>query len=62
MPNKVITGTKAAKVQVVKGQKDIRQVRCPFCKTGLATNVPDGKGGTIYQCPNCQRKLTSTPL
>lgn len=52
--SRVIKGTKdKRKMQVVAGQKDVRQVRCIHCKSGLASAVPDGKGGTVCRCPNC---------
>ncbi len=68
---KVIKGTKdAAKkdvaykkakdFRVVKGPKDVRQVRCPGCKE-LASQVPDGKGGNIYQC-TCGRRFAFKPM
>lgn len=55
MANKVITGTKARKqFQVVKGQKDTREIRCtnPKCKN-VAAQVPDGKGGFVHKCLAC---------
>ncbi len=58
---KVITGTASMKkVAVVRGQKDVRQVRCPKCKYGLAVAVPDGKGGTKQRCNSCQAEFVST--
>lgn len=48
----VIKGSKDLKrsqASVVKGQSDSRQIRCTKCKE-LAVQVPDGKGGYVYQC------------
>lgn len=58
---KVVKGTKdlhlkkARDFRVLKGPADARQVRCPGCKE-LAAQVPDGQGGTIYQC-SCGRRF-----
>lgn len=53
MADKVIPGTKARKqFQVVKGQKDTREIRCTKCK-GVAAQVADGKGGFIHKCFTC---------
>lgn len=48
----VVKGTKDLKrsqASVVKGQPDTRQIRCTKCKE-LAVQVPNGKGGFVYQC------------
>lgn len=60
MSKKVIEGTKARKeYQVVKGQKDTRQVRC---KCGsLASQVPDGQGGFVYAC-TCGKRFTFSAI
>lgn len=55
--DKVIKGTKDLhNYKVVKGPQDARQIRCPGCKE-LASQVPDGKGGTICQCSGCGKKF-----
>lgn len=60
--SKVIKGTKDLRtVRVIKGQKDTRQLRCPNCKE-LATQVPDGKGGTMTKCPSCQSTFNCTRI
>ena len=53
MPDKVIKGTKDKKqYQVVKGTKDQRELRCLKCRN-VATQIPDGRGGTICRCQTC---------
>lgn len=53
MGTKVLKGTKDARAfQVVKGPRDTRQVRCKNCG-GLASQVPNGSGGTVHRCIQC---------
>lgn len=62
--SKVVKGTKdLKKYRVVKGPADTRQVRCTNqkCKN-LATQVPDGKGGMVYQCSACGAKFLFTRM
>ena len=61
---KVIKGTKDLKrYQVLKGPSDTRQIRCTNQKCrNLAVQVPDGKGGFIYQCSTCKAKFKHTAL
>lgn len=62
MANKVITGTKDLKnYQVLKGQSDTRQIRCPTCHE-LAVQVPDGKGEFVYECAGCRRRFSHTRI
>lgn len=62
MADKVIRGSKDAKQYVVlQGARDRRQLRCKHC-TGLAIQVPDGKGGSIYECLGCHRRYQFTAL
>jgi hypothetical protein len=61
-PKKVISGTKGVRMQVKKGQADVRQTRCTKCRMGLATQVPDGKGGFVYQCPGCGYTFKHTTM
>lgn len=64
---KTIRGTKDLKraqpsnAQVVRGAKDPRQFRCPRCKN-LATNEPDGKGGTKLRCTFCGRSFATQTI
>lgn len=62
--NKVITGTKdRRKYSVVKGQKDVRQVRCTNKLCGaLVSASPDGKGGDRYLCHQCGNRIVSTKI
>jgi hypothetical protein len=63
-PTRVIPGTKANnRVQVLKGQQDIRQVRCTnkLCNA-LVSATPDGKGGNRHQCHQCGTRITSTRI
>lgn len=56
---KVIKGSKDARAyKVIKGPEDTRQIRCTNqkCKN-LARQVPDGKGGHVYQCDACGTKF-----
>ncbi len=63
MSNKVVTGTKDnKKVHVIKGQDDVRQLRCTRCRSGLTVAVPDGKGGTVQRCGNCGTSYLTTRL
>jgi len=58
MPDKVIKGTKDKRqYEIIKGTKDQREIRCPKCRN-VATQTPDGKGGTICACPNCGSKFS----
>lgn len=62
----VITGTKKHKntpVTVLRGQKDVRQVRCltKMCGALIAASS-DGKGGTRHKCPQCGAVVVSTRL
>lgn len=52
---KVIEGTKDRKqYQVLRGQKDTRQIRCPNKKcNNLVGQVADGRGGFHYKCSFC---------
>jgi hypothetical protein len=61
---KVIKGTKDLKqYQVLKGPADTRQIRCTNGKCrNLAIQVPDGKGGFIYECPNCKKRFKHSAL
>ena len=62
MADKVIKGTKDRKqFQVVRGAQDTRAIRCKKCGN-VATQVPDGKGGVLYQCNTCQAKFNFTKL
>jgi len=62
----VVTGTKKHKTQqvtVLRGQKDVRQIRCPNKICGaLITASPDGKGGTRHKCHQCGNTVVSTRL
>ena len=64
MATKVIKGTKDRKnYQVIKGDADNRAIRCTNQKCrNVAVQVPDGKGGTIYQCSTCQQKFKFTKM
>lgn len=58
----VIKGTKDLKnYQVVRGPQDTRQVRCTKCKE-LASQVPDGKGGFVYECASCKTRFKMTQI
>jgi hypothetical protein len=64
--NKVITGTKDRKqkqLQVIKGQKDVRQIRCTRkgCNA-LISASSDGKGGTHHKCHQCGTTLVPTRI
>lgn len=59
---KVIKGTRDLRnYQIIKGTSDQRELRCPKCK-GVATQVPDGKGGTICQCKVCKARFKFSSL
>lgn len=49
---KTIEGTKGQRAQVVKGQTNIRQMRCKRCGN-LTAQVSDGKGGFKTKCQAC---------
>lgn len=56
---KVIKGTQDRKrYQTIKGSSDVRELRCtnPKCKN-VAKQVPDGKGGVMYQCSSCGNRF-----
>ena len=57
--SRVVKGTGDARkqAQVVKGPSDVRRVRCTKCKSGFAVQVPDGKGGQIYDCQICHARF-----
>ena len=58
--SKVVKGTKdKKKYQVLKGPSDTRQLRCTkqTCKN-LVVQVPDGKGGFVYECPVCKARYS----
>ena len=60
---KPISGTKdLKKFEVLKGQKDIRQMRCRKCLHGMATQQPDGKGGFLYRCGGCAAEYQFTHI
>jgi hypothetical protein len=64
MADKVLRGTKDRKTfQVIKGSSDTREIRCTDqkCKN-VAKQVPDGKGGTKYQCLSCGTVFTHTRI
>jgi hypothetical protein len=63
-PDRVITGTKSHRqVQVVRGQKDVRQVRCTNKVCGaLVSASPDGKGGQRHKCHQCGTLIISTRI
>lgn len=55
--DKVIKGTKDNRqYQIIKGTPDQRELRCPKCKN-VAIQVPDGRGGFICKCSNCQAQF-----
>jgi hypothetical protein len=58
----VIKGTKDRKqYQVLRGITDTRKIRCKRCQ-GLALEVPDGKGGKILKCSQCDLEFKSISL
>lgn len=61
---RVITGTRAKKnIQVLKGQQDVRQIRCTNKPCGaLVSASPDGKGGVRYKCQQCGTTIVSTRI
>lgn len=62
-PDRVIPGTKANKVQVIRGQQDVRQVRCTNKQcNALVSASPDGKGGKRYKCAQCGNVIVSTRI
>jgi hypothetical protein len=48
-------------VKVLKGSADPRQLRCKQCGN-LATNIPDGKGGTMLSCTSCGARYRTYKL
>lgn len=40
-----------------KSKGNPRSMRCPKCVGRTAVEVPDGKGGTVLQCPNCRSQF-----
>jgi len=63
-PDRVITGTKShRRVQVLKGQNDVRQVRCTNKMCGaLVAASPDGKGGVRHKCHQCGTTIVSVRI
>ena len=63
-PDRVITGTKTHRqVRVIKGQQDVRQVRCTNKLCGaLVSASPDGKGGKRYRCHQCGTTIVSVRI
>lgn len=62
MSEKVIKGTKDRRnYQVIRGTSDQREIRCTKCK-GVATQVPDGKGGFLCRCKTCGAQFKFTSL
>lgn len=62
--SKVIAGTQASKkIRVLKGQQDVRQVRCTNKQcSALVSATPDGKGGNRHKCHQCGMIITSTRI
>lgn len=63
-PDKVVTGSKDNRsIQILKGPKDVRQVRCTNKLCGaLISASPDGKGGVRHKCHQCGTLVTSTRI
>ncbi len=53
---KMAEPVRTGQVNVVYGASDPRQLRCPGCGN-LATNQPDGRGGTELRCGFCNRRF-----
>ena len=62
---KVITGTRQAKVGIVKTTHSagIGKIRCSGCKIGMAVEVLNSQGKKILRCDRCGREYAiSRPI
>lgn len=57
---RVIEGT-GQKFQVLKSTGGVRKLRCTRCGD-MAIEMPDGKGGTVVECPRCHLQVKTVKL